>query len=71
MDDGGRAFPSVSEIQFGDMDTAGHSGMSLRDYFAGQALVGYLSEGTLTIAPQLATWCYANADALIAERGDG
>ncbi len=43
--DGGPAFPS-GELKFddGDCKTAIHNGMSLRDWFAGQALVGLAAD---------------------------
>ena len=37
MKDGGHAFPNITP----DMNVDGGPGMTLRDYFAGQALVGY------------------------------
>ena len=43
--DGGPAFPIPS-----DGMTAGHNGMSLRDYFAGQALAGITGNSQLMIA---------------------
>jgi hypothetical protein len=39
MEDGGQAFPYV----LGNSITRSHAGMSLRDWFAGQALDGILS----------------------------
>lgn len=73
--DGGPAFPSD-----GPADAVSYWGMSLRDYFAGQALVGWLGSRALVdvlqataITPQAATEsmvsdCYQIADAMIAER---
>ena len=65
-DDTELAFPS---------DRFGHTGMSLRDYFAGQALAGHdmecglvdecLSRGQISI---IAFNCYAIADAMMKER---
>ena len=59
--DGGQAFPQ----QRGDLD----SGMTLRDYFAGQALssqkFNYLDD---IHREMLSRQCYALADAMIAER---
>lgn len=40
VEDGGPAFPHRGDIQLGIMPT---SGMSLRDYFAGQALAGMIA----------------------------
>ena len=76
IDDGGLAFPATAPN--GDI----HSGMSLADYFARQALVGILirhwpGEGTqyepLSLGKQehldgLAKDSYSLADALIAEK---
>lgn len=46
-----------------------NSGMSLRDYFAGQALVGIASQYHEQWAPdRVGPVCYELADALIAER---
>lgn len=78
-DTGGPAFPEHHYFdpdrgQYGQHMTAsdvGRGGMSLRDWFAGQALIGYLAE---TKHPDNATpsivakWCYANADAMLAEK---
>ena len=71
--DGGPAYP----VSFGPDGTPGYAdGMSLRDYFAGQALAGMVSnldgprvkrdpEGLLRSLPPT---CYALADAMLAER---
>lgn len=59
-DNGGPAFPS---------DRFSELGMSLRDYFAGQALAGMLANPELpTDAEYIAKWSYLNADAMLAER---
>lgn len=61
--DGGPAFPG---------ETWGSKGMSLRDYFAGQALAGMLANPELpTDAEYIAKWSYLNADAMLAERQKG
>ena len=60
--DGGSSFPGGY-----------HHGMTLRDYFAGQALAGicasdlYAGENIF----KMANMAYANADAMIAERDKG
>jgi hypothetical protein len=48
------------------------SGMTLRDYFAGQALVS-LSQGykSIDLADRLAEQCYTIADAMMRRRGEG
>ena len=77
--DGGSAFPEVisDRDNNGQYDTYSYGGMSLRDYFAGQALVGILANGTYrtgkgvnekTFDKALAETVYGLADTLIAER---
>lgn len=68
-DTDGPAFPVQAfvhpngEVQYGD------DGMTLRDYFAGQALAGYYSDPELAITEKsIAIGCYSVADAMIAER---
>lgn len=68
IDDGGPAFPTNAVTDgFGRLEKLPHPGMSLRVYFAGQALVGILShpqwDGT---RDGLAEGCLKCADALIA-----
>ena len=62
IDDGGPAFPV-------DRAARKHDGMSLRDWFAGMAMNGLLSdpryEGT---HEQAAEYSYRMADAMLAER---
>lgn len=65
--DGGAAFPRVVPLS---IDRAYESGMSLRDYFAGQAILGILHyegkwEDTIKIRAQLA---YQLADAMLKEK---
>jgi hypothetical protein len=43
-------------------------GMTLRDYFAGQALAGRLADGTDKMKHSVAEDAYAYADAMLAER---
>jgi hypothetical protein len=44
-------------------------GMTLRDYFAGQALAGALADPTCDLAPiELAKIAYREADAMLAAR---
>lgn len=64
--DGGPAFPR-------DERFLGHNGMSLRDWFAGQALAGLMSAHTgdgqwTAIGSNAAAWAYEAADNMIAER---
>lgn len=47
-----------------------HEGMTLRDYFAGQALAGVASDPTADMNnPERAKWAYRMADAMIKARG--
>ena len=70
--DGGAAFP-VNDRYHADGRVHGSNGMTLRDYFAGQALSGYLasaSQPPFEHASEdiMAAWCYQNADAMLAAR---
>ena len=68
--DGGAAFPMVGHEIYGNGGIAPIStcGMSLRDWFAGQALAGLI--GTMEANnDRIVHECYAVADALIEERG--
>lgn len=63
--DGGAAFPNITP----DMPVDGGPGMSLRDYFAAQALTGLLSDNRIVDTPQsFAARAYEVADAMLAER---
>lgn len=76
-DDGGFAFPhSIAVAPSGDVYTSydsGGRGMSLRDYFAGQALAGMIeSHGMGESRHEYAARdAYKFADAMIAARNDG
>jgi hypothetical protein len=67
IDDGGQAFPA------GNPTHGGHEGMTLRDWFAGQALAGIIStcdaksEGSQAIKP-IAAAAYDFADAMLRAR---
>ena len=62
--DGGPAFPGTDAKGFVS------DGMSLRDYFAGQALAGQLSNPDLCggESEYIAKWAYRYADAMLEER---
>ena len=72
--DGGPAFPSDMLIGNGVKASKPFSGMSLLDYFAGQALSGFLANPRLGVLSeenpegQIAMSAYALADAMIKER---
>jgi hypothetical protein len=78
--DGGPAFPSAVVLdEMGTKiwaDDYGYGGMTLRDYFAGQALAGVLASNAEVKASRdqvartsmIAIACYQVADALLAER---
>ncbi len=74
LNDGGPAFPvHADHVTFNDRVVAAHHpGMSLRDYFAGQALTGLLvqpAEAEFGTA-HFAAASYAMADAMLAARGE-
>lgn len=65
--DGGRAFPFAAD--YGPPAACG--GMTLRDYFAGQALAGICGDGipgSHHVASQTARDAYEYADAMLLER---
>ncbi len=68
-DDGGPAFPLQNSNEPGGLD--GAYGLSIRDWFAGQALIGII--GTIP-GPGCASWDYYSegaykiADAMLTER---
>ena len=72
--EGGSAFPMIESDTHGDGRVFHFStgGMTLRDYFAGQALAGLMGDYTIVktdeTAPWIANFVYKMADAMIAER---
>ena len=83
-EDGGQAFPrtyiEIIEIANEKKDVAewDRNGMTLQDYFAGQALTGAgVPPGPLDAnaplsadrADDVAQWCYTVANAMVRERG--
>mgnify|MGYP000191404201 CR=1 FL=1 len=72
--DGGDAFPQPVAIEpSGDILYTVNSGLTLRDYFAGQTLAGLMSDAeTLSVfhgkEEKIAPAAYEIADAMIAER---
>jgi hypothetical protein len=75
--DGGPAFPVPEKIdQDGGISGTSHPGMSLRDWFAGQALLAVgmaenMPDERSFAVKAAASWCYACADAMLAEREKG
>ena len=59
---GGPAFPVVFE------DSKSYYGMSLRDYFAGQALMGFCAHSGGFLGPGAYADAYRIADAMLAQR---
>ena len=70
-DDGGPAFPcEQGHIPSGTWNQTFEAGMSLRDYFAGQALAAIATNPRLG-SKDLAGGAYLIADAMLAERARG
>lgn len=68
MNDGGSAFPSIKSDWIGQ-GYSDREGMTLRDYFAGQALAGLIAQTDRALSCKIfASEAYKCADALIAER---
>lgn len=65
--DGGQAFPHPDFWEDVDGNLKG-VGMTLRDYFAGQALVGILAANRTGFNDVAAEEAYEAADAMLAER---
>ena len=66
---GGPAFPRT--VQHNNWQLEGKDGMSLRDWFAGQALAGITANQSYTERADnfMARWAYGLADAMLLERG--
>ena len=66
---GGLAFPLMinKDAEQGSMEKWCNQGMTLRDYFAGQAIPIFDNESDYSVE-ELAKSCYQYADAMIAER---
>jgi len=66
---GGPAFPSEQgQSVDGTWNPTYSSGMSLRDYFAGQALAGICSDNEATDVEWIARWCWKVADVMMKSR---
>ena len=69
MNDGGPAFPQTNDSWFGsDGNSVCPEGMSLRDWFAGQALSGLIGLDSDADARGIAHDAYLYAGAMLAER---
>jgi len=84
IDDGGSAFPGLELFEDRFVEAAGKTetvkaysvpGMTLRDYFAGQALAGFLPNNDADLrgiaevgGAKVAAFVYSIADAMLAER---
>jgi hypothetical protein len=70
--DGGPAYPApnAARLLYGAGREDAYPGMSLRDWFAGQALAGFLAstKHPTFAVDQDAPYFYALADAMLAER---
>lgn len=73
IDNGGPAFPILPPLGPDGTSATGYPypyvGMSLRDYFAGQALAGAMADSNVSGDPEsLAEAAYTVADAMLAAR---
>ena len=72
QNDGGPAFPFPTHDQTGACGQGAHGGMTLRDWFAGQAIVGLLGarNGFLVDigTKNVGVWAYEVADNVLAAR---
>ena len=73
INDGGPAFPAqpIHKFPDGAIISTNQGGMTLRDYFAGQALQGLLSSiepNQLWCGEDVAVTCYRTADAMLKAR---
>jgi len=69
MKDGGGIFPVLDKMDYGSHFVYKTIGITLRDYFAGQALTGLLADTRRDAAPEdFARIVYRLADAMLAER---
>lgn len=72
---GGPAFPSDERLYGSDgtvLQILEHRGMTLRDWFAGQALAGSLADPVFSSSftpEKVAEFAYKQADAMLAARG--
>ena len=68
INDGGPAFP-IPDVPYPNGNVQhGWNGMSLRDWFAGQALTGVDVTTAAPPADVIAAWCYDIADEMLKAR---
>jgi hypothetical protein len=65
MKDGGPAFPRVGQVEY---NSQAQNGMSLRDWLAGQAVRGLLSNSNFAEVEVVHVAAYAIADRMLRER---
>lgn len=63
--DGGPAFPITIDL---GQSVEFHKGVSVRDYFAGQAVIGLVARPGFVDADYTASFAYKVADAMLKER---
>jgi hypothetical protein len=69
--DGGPAFPQNGSLQIGDMSYQGSTGITMRDYFAAKAMLGYMTSGFANFGNNHSVFAkdaYEMADAMLKER---
>lgn len=76
IDEGGPAFPQGPKYPgYSAYKDAPYSGMTLRQWYAGQALAGEMAngdwDGLAGSEVQVAAWCHKLANAMIAEDRKG
>jgi hypothetical protein len=69
INDGGFAFPMPDVLHVNGMVQHGFNGMTLREYYAGQALAGLIADQSRDgSADDRARYAYAYADAMLKAR---
>jgi hypothetical protein len=67
--DGGPAFPVPVGTVYDSLAQSPEPGMSLRDYFAGQAMSGRMSQQSVKASTEhISAWAYRVADAMLRAR---
>lgn len=70
-EEGGRAFPSLCEFEDGGaLRRAHHHGMTLRDWYAGQAMPAIIALRPAAPFMEIAEACFEAADAMVAWRSE-